>query len=561
VRTPGPVCAAARLSDEIFVLVGRSGAPPAEGGWRSCAPRGGPGWIAAAHEPAGELVSERVLVDLRTLLREHLASWDREARAAAVSFLGSLCAAGGPPSSLSEGLHLAREVLRERLPLSVEHPDAAPAVHVERLHRIGAREFYVRGWFAHEPAVPVARLTAVSPEGARAELSDRAFRFPGPPSRSGFIAYFEIDWPSALRDGWVVEIEDSSGRSCETWAPAAVEDAAATQSLVVSDLELEPVGSRELRARHTGPALGRFAALRWETVEIARIDQLGPAPSSPPVSILVPLSARIDLLEHQLARWARDPELRRAELTYVLDSPEPAAELRPLATQLYDLYGLPFRIIALSATSGFALACNLVASVACAPLLLLLDPAVLPAARGWVGRMCEFYDATPHIGALGPKLLHEDEAVRHAGLDFERVPDEQEWSIDRRFHGLHRASPVANVAEPVPALGGACFMTGAAVFKRLGGLCTAYLQRDYAVADYCLRLREEGRDSWYLSHVELYHVGDGSPRSRALSRHDGWLLSKHSATIERPSTGLREGVRARRPPAGSRDDLPLVVTQ
>ena len=34
--------------------------------------------------------------------------------------------------------------------------------------------------------------------------------------------------------------------------------------------------------------------------------------------------------------------------------------------------------------------------------------------------MISFYDATPGIGALGVKLLHEDDSLEHAGIYFAR---------------------------------------------------------------------------------------------------------------------------------------------
>ena len=36
--------------------------------------------------------------------------------------------------------------------------------------------------------------------------------------------------------------------------------------------------------------------------------------------------------------------------------------------------------------------------------------------------MRDFYDSQPDIGALGPKLLYEDDSIQHAGMYFYRPP-------------------------------------------------------------------------------------------------------------------------------------------
>ena len=65
-------------------------------------------------------------------------------------------------------------------------------------------------------------------------------------------------------------------------------------------------------------------------VEIESIDEFGDPSRPAQVSVVVPLYRRIDFLEHQLAQFVHDPELRAADLVYVLDSPEQAEELRSL---------------------------------------------------------------------------------------------------------------------------------------------------------------------------------------------------------------------------------------
>ena len=74
-------------------------------------------------------------------------------------------------------------------------------------------------------------------------------------------------------------------------------------------------------------------------------------------------------------------------------------------------------------------------------LLLLLNSDVLPDRPGWLEQMVSFYDAQPDIGALGPKLLFEDDSIQHAGVYFEREADSGLWGNLHYFKGLHRDFP------------------------------------------------------------------------------------------------------------------------
>ncbi len=71
--------------------------------------------------------------------------------------------------------------------------------------------------------------------------------------------------------------------------------------------------------------------VRWR--EARRIESLGEAPTTPKVSLIVPLYARLDFVEHQLMEFSRDPWLlANAEILYVIDDPDlvdPLAGWRP----------------------------------------------------------------------------------------------------------------------------------------------------------------------------------------------------------------------------------------
>jgi GT2 family glycosyltransferase len=64
------------------------------------------------------------------------------------------------------------------------------------------------------------------------------------------------------------------------------------------------------------------------------------------------------------------------------------------------------------------------------------------------------------------------------------------------------------------------------LYERLGGLRGIYVQGDFEDSDLCLRLAEEGLESWYLPDAELYHLEAQSYPSdlrRLTHRYNAWL--------------------------------------
>ena len=226
-------------------------------------------------------------------------------------------------------------------------------------------------------------------------------------------------------------------------------------------------------SNHIFPAIERLQERARESVEMASVTEHGDPPESPEVSIVVPLYERIDLVEHQLLQFDRDPEIQAQELIYVLDSPElEAADGRPGTPARPPLPAFRSGSSRWRDNAGFGAATNAGASVARGRLLLLLNSDVLPAEPGWLGKMQAFHDATPNIGALGPKLLYEDDSLQHAGLYFEMVqegPTAGSWANMHYFKGLHKDLPAANVARPVPAVTAACLMIEKELYEQRRG--------------------------------------------------------------------------------------------
>lgn len=477
--------------------------------------------------------------DLKTLIRHHLAPLDADVRNRAIDFLART--AGGEQRDVrtSEALFAAREALRERLPIQENAPERRRGLVVEHVLRVDDRSFYLKGWM-HDEEADVTRLTAVSPEGARVEVVDALYREARPDvvdwstefsqeekgAEYGFICFLELEAPSLLRRPWVLEMENAEETAVEIVAPPVQEDMFPTRAMILHDCASRRILEDDLMAGHIMPAIARIQKRAEAGVEIDTVVEHGVGPTAPDVSIVVPLYMNIEYLEGQLAEFASDPAISESDLVYVLDSPEAADALDYLAGHLYPIYRVPFRVVTLMRNVGFAGANNAGALVARGRLLLLVNSDVLPDKPGWVETMRDFYDSKPNIGALAPKLLYEDDSIQHAGMHFQKRPGSELWSDSHYYRGLHRTFPAANVTRQVPAVSGACMMIARDLYEEFGGLSYQYVQGDYEDFDLCLRLRDAGKENWYIPEAELYHLEGQSYQSALRSpanRYNQWL--------------------------------------
>jgi GT2 family glycosyltransferase len=483
---------------------------------------------------------EQLRNDLQLLVRGSFASLEAAERERAAAFLAS--ALDSVPSdeskTLSARLFAIREALRERRPAPIE--PQSPGVHVDRVLAVDERSFYFEGWI-HDDEDEAIRVTAISPEGARAELLERTFRYPRPDvaelfsaenrrrrSNHGFLCFIELGAPSLLADGWLFEMETAAGSVTQITGPSVIADTLAVRDAILKDPFFERLPNDEVMSAHVHPAMSRIQKAIGMDFEFDEVVQFGTPSDSPEISIVVPLYERLDHLEMQLAEFVHDPEISGADLIYVLDSPGQSDELLEIAAQLTPLYNVPFRIGVLERNVGFAGANNAGASLARGRLLLLLNSDILPDRPGWLSRLQQFYDSKPEMGALGPKLLYEDDSIQHAGMYYYRQPGSAIWTDAHYYKGMHRSLPAANVARPVPLVSGACLMIDRALYEELGGLHGIYARGDYEDMELCLELSQRGRENWYLPDVELYHLEGQSYVSsirRAANRYNVWLHS------------------------------------
>jgi len=423
-------------------------------------------------------------------------------------------------------------------PVIADDPVHAKAIHVDLFQPIDEQTVLLVGWL-WDPFGEADSLELLTPDGPSIELIPSLHRFGATNpaalvsarnldaalTRPGFIALIELPEPDQRHEGYRLRVRRGE-TVFELAMPPPQLDPYLARNRLLCDLPLWFLTEPAVLAGYMGPALLRLQARLQRLTAAHRIYELGTPPARPEVSIVIPIYERMDFVEAQLALFAGDPDLRDAEIIYVLDSPQLDEPFAEAMFHHHRLYRLPVRIVVMARNGGYAAANNTGVAHARGRLLALLNSDVVPDRPGWLSRMAAFHDAHPRVGVTGAKLLYEDDSLQHAGLYYSRQHTPHGfWVCHHYFKGLHRDLPEAALERPVPAVTGACLMIERELYTRVGGMSEEYVIGDYEDSDLCLRVGREGLETWYQPNVELYHLEGqsyGDIRARA-SRFNCWL--------------------------------------
>jgi GT2 family glycosyltransferase len=390
---------------------------------------------------------------------------------------------------------------------------------------------FLRGWL-RDPLGLIDSLTLCSPYGEQRLPQAALLRFPRPDlvkefaaaphggadARAGFALHLPeaAPYPAAQ---WRLRLGLTTGEQVTLTAPPGLLHPQAAREAILS--AIAPAhATPALMAQAIAPPVERLHALVMAGRGAPEVIRMGSAVRDPAAAFIVPLYRNLRFLRTQLGAFARDPGLCEVELIYVLDSPEQRDEVEHLLRGLHRLHGLPLILVIQPRNYGYGAACHAGAAEARAPVLLLLNSDVVPAARGWLKPMLTALRRQPKLAAVGPKLLFEDGSLQHAGLYFLQMPGEAEWFNDHYFKGHPRHFPAAQVARRVPGITGAAFCVRAEAWRAVGGISTDYVIGDYEDSDLCLRLRADGGEIGYVPAAELFHFERQSIRD-----HGGYAKS------------------------------------
>jgi GT2 family glycosyltransferase len=404
----------------------------------------------------------------------------------------------------------------ERLPSLIPTPEMPRcALHVDAAIPIADKGVFLSGWFHAGPGAVKQIACHAGLENRR--IDDTWFRasrldvtthlnsleIASSTHEHGFACFVPLPNPHA---SYFVAITLSDGTVRRVRLPKAPPSTALeTVRAVLTTFNATVRGLRPFLDRHVGPAVQSVWRSRAPEEKPPTLGRFGVPPSSPRVSVIVPLYGRHDLADYQMALFADDPDFAAAELIYFVDDPSIYDDFRSRCEDIYEIHRVPFTVAFAGANLGFAGATNRAASIATADRLLLMNSDVLPKRPGWLGQILTLYESLDETGPLGVKLLYEDGGVQHAGITFRRhAPWDGLWIND---HPQKGQSPVGLAGiRRVDAVTAACMLVDTALYRELGGLCEDYIIGDFEDSDFCLRAAAAGRPSWVALDVELYHV-------------------------------------------------------
>jgi hypothetical protein len=460
---------------------------------------------------------------------------------------------------LAANLTAMRDELRTPLPTTKFQPGPC-AARLEGVTALDELHFWLAGW-VHDAAPTQVRFTAVSPEGAVQEIPAGAVTFHPRPayaatlkddaafSTLGYYAYIELDQPSRHRDGWIMEFRTADGRTVEHRVSRPVQTDTGTLRKLLAEQLRTSAPNESAFERQILPARTQLRGDPQDT-RIDRVIALGNVPEAPRLSIVVAVR-RNDRIEHQLLSFANDPDLEEAELIFVAPPPDDERELVDLVEGLHDLHDVPFLLAIASDQPTRARALNLGASLARGSLLVLMGGDVFPSGQGWIANMRKLVEGSPSVGAVGPKLLYEDNSIANAGIDYVRRSTGG-WRRALPFAGLARTIPGANSPRRVQAISDACLLIDRELFDRSGRFSELYLDGGDEGGDLSLRLADDA-EVWYAPEAELHLLDEEPPgkHSRGEARFNDWLFDRRCGNrLGAPATEAgaeRPAPRAARP--------------
>jgi GT2 family glycosyltransferase len=312
-----------------------------------------------------------------------------------------------------------------------------------------------------------------------------------------------------------------SGMQQQIAAPAPSFEPRSMRDSILSGLGDQPVENAVI-ARHLSGVISGLQAQCLAGPRIARVVEIGEAPSKLRFSIVMPCYLVLDFYRYQFSAMSLDPDRDHIEWIIVLDSPEQEVEAEERLRTFHELYGGHIRLVIHHKNLGYAPAINTGVAYARAETVVLFNSDVVPDRSGWLSEMYDRLSSDPKIAAVGPLLKFFDGSVQHAGLGFRR-------NLRGGYFNVHpgKGYPVGHegiqAARKVPGLTGACIMLRKQTFEDVGGISEDYIVGDFEDSDFCLRIQETCGDLWYVPTAQLFHY-----ERQSIAKHPTYTRTRAS---------------------------------
>ena len=231
-----------------------------------------------------------------------------------------------------------------------------------------------------------------------------------------------------------------------------------------------------------------------------------PCSSTPRVSIIIPASSRLDLLQECLGSLARfGPARLPYETIIVLNEADETtkAALEKTVTGV--------QVAASRINMGLAGAGNCGRSLARGEFLVLLhdDAEIEP---GWLEALVKAADEHPEAGAVGSKVLYPDGRLQAAGMIVWR-----DGSTSPPWTGEVPPASSFEALRPVDQLGSCSILVRASAWDAVGGLDERFFPLYYVDVDLSMALHQLGLVALYqpASCVRHHQGASSAPRFRS----------------------------------------------
>jgi O-antigen biosynthesis protein len=254
---------------------------------------------------------------------------------------------------------------------------------------------------------------------------------------------------------------------------------------------------------------------------------------APLVSLIVPTRNAQALLQQCIDSILKKTTYPNYEIIVVDNGSDDPPTLRYLASIVEDSR---IRVLRDDGPFNYSALNNAAVEQAAGTLVALVNNDIEVIAPDWLSEMASLA-LQPEIGAVGAKLLYQDDTVQHAGLvlGMGGVAGNIGKRFPRAARGYFGRSALTGAFSAVTA---ACLVVRKAVYQEAGGLNETDLAVAYNDVDFCLRLGEAGYRNVWSPFAELYHHEsatrgqDEDPVRRArLERETDYMMRRWKARL------------------------------
>jgi len=410
-----------------------------------------------------------------------------------------------------------------------------PRMKVGNCEIVAEHGLFINGWIL-EGNKAIKSLEIDLGAGKRIELTEFINRIPrldiqrkyglSASSKPGFVCFVPFDGNSislVSRAVLVVNLEGGKKLRKRIRVTTGSNDPLTSIKRVLSAIPSPLPHKRDLFDSAYGPAIKSMWSLRKDKPVGSELVSYNSdlAPTSPDVSLIIPIYGRYDFIEYQLSQFVNDKDMMEYEIIYVIDDPRIRGEIEIVSSTYEKLYGIAFKVLHLERNTGFAGANNAGVLKAKAPLILMLNSDVMPSESGWLRKLLRSSNGTVANSVIGARLLYEDDSIQHDGMQYYSSP-----FVNHLWTNIHPAKgfpsnviPVDSRLTEVEAVTGACILVSKANYELLSGLDEDYILGDYEDSDFCIRARKLGLKILMNQHVTLYHL---ERQSQSLVSADSW---------------------------------------